>query len=97
MKLTVAEQAAYGSVFGAEYRKSIRSPPADVIHNHDKWEEWERGQATSAAEVAWSVVDRMREIRADMVAGFGEDSDVVEMYDACTGTNQRRGKERETR
>lgn len=89
MKLTIAEQAAYGSVFGHEYRNSIRSPPAHVIHNHDKWEEWERGQATSAAEVAWSVVDRMREIRADMVAGFGEGSDVLEMYDACTGPKGR--------
>lgn len=84
MKLTIAEQAAYGSVFGAEYRRSIERPPADIIHDYDKWEAWERGQATSAAEVAWSVVERLREIRPDMVDGFGEDSDVVQMYDACT-------------
>lgn len=85
MKLTVAEQAAYGAVFGAEYRKNIATPPADVIHDHDRWEKWERGQATSAAEVAWSVVDRLREIRPDMVEGFGENADVVQMYDICTG------------
>lgn len=85
MTLTVAEQAAYGSVFGAEYRKSIASPPASVIHDRDAWEKWERGQATNAAEVAWAVVDRLRGIRAEMVLGFGESSDVVEMYDACVG------------
>lgn len=84
MKLTVAEQAAYGSVFGSEYRKNIESPPANVIHDRDKWEAWERKQATRAAEVAWSVVERMREIRQDMVDGFGKGADVVKMYDACT-------------
>lgn len=84
LKLTTAEQAAYGATFATEYRKAISSPPQYITAAGSKtWEEWEIAQATSAAETAWAVVSRMREIRKEMVKGFGDDSDVVEMYDAC--------------
>jgi hypothetical protein len=90
LRLTVAEQAAYGGAFAAEYRKSIAVVPSHLVHDSTAWEQWERGQATSAAEVACGIVERLREIRPEMVAGFGEGSDVLAMYDACTRLSRRR-------
>lgn len=70
----------YAAVFASDYRRLVSMPPAEVIHDSRKWEDWETGMATSAAEVASGAARRFDEIEALMVEGFGEGSEVLADY-----------------
>lgn len=84
-KMSEGEKLVWAQVYAREYREDIRNPPAHVVvPNHDepdKWGEWEKNQATSAAEMAWAVVSRMREIGDRLGAGYGETDDVTLMWE----------------
>ena len=79
-RLTPGEQAIYAAVFAAEVAPLYKpgGVPLWVIQQGTE-DAWRKGQARSAAEIAWAVVNAFREIEADVLEGFGT-GDLYDMY-----------------
>ena len=80
-RLTPGEQAIYAAVFAAEVAPLFKpcGVPLHVIQQGADEDAWRRGQARSAAEVAWATVEQFREIELDLLKAFGT-GDLVDMY-----------------
>jgi hypothetical protein len=78
--LTPGERMVWAAVYAKE--RDIRNPPRDLNYpkNVEALREWERGQAYHAIESACYAVQAMREAADHMKNGFGEDSDVYQMF-----------------
>ena len=88
--MTDGERMVWAVAFAREYREAIRNPPGDVIRldmsdrSKDHWKKWEQDQAVSASETAYAVISRLREIRPNIIEGFGE-GEMLSMYNDITG------------
>ena len=81
--MTQGEKMVWAAVFAAKH--DISNPPRHCLVPHGeetdkRWQEWEANQAVSAIEFAGYAVLRLREVEGRVADGFGEDSDVYQLY-----------------